>query len=152
MQSKYSFIISIISFISIIIFFIFLEKDYLSGKDCTCSNVISQNTFFIFILLIIIFSISLFYYLHSLSLTKKNKIIFSNQNTIYSILSFEEKSFLSYIIEKNGRIEQLVLAKKYGKIKAHRLIKKLKEKNIVLVKKENNKNIIFLNKELELLM
>jgi uncharacterized membrane protein len=151
MESKYSFIISVISFISIIIFFIFLEKDYLSGKDCTCNNVISQNTFFIFLILIIIFSISLFYYLHSLSLNKKNKIIFSNQKTIFSILTLEEKSFLTNIITEKGKVEQLVLAEKYGKIKAHRLIKKLKEKNIVLVKKENNKNIILLNKELELI-
>jgi uncharacterized membrane protein len=149
---KLFLIMSLISFIGIIVFFGYLKLDKLSGTSCGCSNVISQNSFLIFFVLIIIFSINIFYYFYSLSISKKEKIILSNQNTIYSILNDDEKKLINLILKNKGVIEQKFISKKYGKIKAHRLIQKLKDKNIVFIKKINNKNIINLNKDLELIL
>lgn len=145
-------IVSLVSFLGIVVFFAYLKLDKLSGNSCGCSNVISQNSFLIFLILIIIFSINMFYYFYSLSISKKEKTILSNQKTIFSILNEDEKKLINLILKNNGVIEQKLISKKYGKIKAHRLVQKLKEKNIIFINKINNKNTISLNKDLELIL
>lgn len=152
MNRNIIFIISIISFIGLIFFFSYWQLDRLSGNTCGCPKVISQSSFMIFLILIIIFAITLFYYLYLLSISKKEKTILSNQKTLFSILNEDEKKLINKIIKNKGFIEQKVISKEYGKIKAHRLIQKLKEKNIIKVIKKNNKNKIILNKELDLVL
>lgn len=151
MKQKIILIISLISFIGLIIFFSFLQLDKLGGNSCGCSKVISQNSFLIFFTLIVIFTITLFYYLYSLSISKKEKIINSNQKTLFSILNDDEIKLINQIIKNKGNLEQKRISENYGKIKAHRLIQKLKEKNIITIDKKNNRNLINLNKDLELI-
>jgi len=92
--------------------------------------------------------VSLFYYLFSLKLTKKEDIIKSNFNLLYSILDNDEKKLFDLIQSKGGEIPQLEISKKFGKIKAHRLIEKLMSKKIVTKKRNGNNNTILINKNL----
>jgi len=142
MDKKLVLLISFISFVCLMILFNLLIYDQLSGNACTCPKVVSQNMVLFFITLSIIFTASLFYYLYSISLSKKEKIIVHNQKTIFSVLNEDEKKILKEIIKNNNVIEQKKLSKKFGKIKTHRIIKKLKEKNIVVIEKKGQENII----------
>lgn len=116
--------------------------------NCNCNNVISYNYFFVFLFLSVIFLVSLFYYLFSLKLIKKEEIIKNNFNLLYAILDPDEKKLFDLIQSKGGKIPQLEISKEFGKIKAHRLIEKLISKKIVTKKRNGTNNTIFINKNL----
>ncbi len=116
--------------------------------NCSCNNVISYNYFFMFLFLSIVFLVSLFYYLFSLKLTKKEDIIKSNFNLLYSILDNDEKKLFDLIQSKGGKIPQLEISRKFGKIKGYRLIEKLISKKIVTKKRNGINNTILINKNL----
>ena len=65
-----------------------------------------------------------------------------------SILDKDENKVLDILINNKGEMPQAELSKKYDKIKAHRILKKLKEKNIIDIKKDGKNNIIILKQEL----
>ncbi len=141
--------IGLVSFLTLIINLSFLLADKFEVATCGCPKMVSQNFVGLFILLSFIFVSCLFYYLFSLKIEGKNRIIKSNIDVLYSILDDNEKNLLGKIILNNGFIEQSDISKEYGKIKSHRLVKKLEEKNIVFVIKNGKKNIIELKKELK---
>jgi hypothetical protein len=126
-----------------------LVFDRLAVKDCGCPKVVSHNFVGIFVLLSVIFVASLFYYLFTLKIDQKQKIISSNIKTLYSILDEDEKHLFDMIIANSGSINQSDVSKKYGKIKAHRLTQKLKQKNVVYIIKERNQNKIFIKQNLK---
>ena len=66
-----------------------------------------------------------------------------------SILDDDENKVLDLLIKKDGEMPQATLSKSHGKIKAHRILKKLEEKNIIDIKKEGKTNKIILKKELK---
>jgi uncharacterized membrane protein len=149
MNKKIFLIISFISLIILLTLTNLLVFDKLEVKGCGCPKVISHNQVIFFIILSVIFISSLFYYLFNLTINKKENVIQSNINTIYSILEKDEKKVFDMIISNKGKIEQTEISKKYGKIKAHRLVQKLKTKNIINVIKKGSKNNITLKKNLE---
>ncbi|MFW6283574.1 MAG: helix-turn-helix transcriptional regulator, partial [Minisyncoccales bacterium] len=65
-----------------------------------------------------------------------------NLDTIYSILDKEEKEVLEEVVREDGEINQTEISEKHGKIKAHRIIKKLQEKKIIDIKKTGRTNKI----------
>ena len=137
-----------VSFLALIALTILLLGDRFSVQDCGCPKVVSHNLIFIFIFLAIIFVACLFYYFFSLKIEKKERIISKNMEVLNSILDKSEKNVLDLIVKNNGKVEQSVISKKYNKLKAHRILKKLQEKNILDIKKEGKTNKVILKKEL----
>lgn len=149
MNKKIFLILSLISFLLFIILINLLILDRLEVKGCGCPKVVSHNQVVIFVFLSIIFVGSLFYYLFTLKIDQKQKIINSNINTLYSILDEDEKKLFDIIIKNDGEINQTEISKKFGKIKAHRIIQKLKQKNILYVVKKGTQNKIYLKQNLK---
>lgn len=144
---KLYLIVSLISIILLLILSALVIFDKIELKSCACPNVVSNNLLALFIILSVIFVSTLFYYLFTLKINQKEKIIKSNFNIIYSILDDDEKKLFDLIVLNKGKINQLDVSKKFGKIKGHRLIQKLKLKNIIKIKKTGSRNQIYLKKE-----
>src|SRR6056297_2959557 len=143
-------IISGISFILLIIFLSLLLGEHLKVEGCGCPHMVSQNFIFLFIVLSVIFVGGLLYYLLSIKIEKKDKKVKFNVNTIMQFLDDDEKKILKQIKDKQeGKMLQSEV-KGLTKIKKHRAIKKLKEKNIVKVEKSGNKNKVKLNENFDL--
>ncbi len=111
--------------------------------------MVSQNFIILFITLSIIFIGGLVYFLLSLQINKKEKIINKNMEILYSILDNDEKNLLEFLIKNNGKINQKDLSTKIGKLKAHRTIKKLKQKKIIEITKYGKNNLVKLKRELK---
>lgn len=148
MRKEVILLIGCFSFIIFVILLNLLLADQFEVTSCTCPKMVSHNFMWIFVTLSVIFIGCLLYYLFTSKIENKNKVIKQNFKILYSILDVQEKEILNKLIEKNGEIEQSELSEVYGKIKAHRLIKKLEEKNIINVKKQGKNNLIELKKEL----
>ncbi len=144
-----SLIISSISFILLITFLSLLLGEHFQTKTCGCPKMVSQNFIMLFIILSILFIGGLVYYLLSLQIEKKEKIINKNIEILYSILDKDEQNLLNFLIKNNGKINQNDFAKKIGKLKAHRIIKKLEQKKIINIIKQGKNNLIKLKKELK---
>jgi len=142
-------IISAISFILLILFLSLLLGEHFETKSCGCPKMVSQNFIILFIILSIIFIGGLVYFLLSLQIERKEKIINKNMEVLYSILDKDEQNLLDFLIKNNGEINQNDLAKKIGKLKAHRIIKKLKLKQIINIIKKGKNNLIKLKTELK---
>lgn len=138
-----------ISFLTLIILLSLLLGDKFKIQSCGCPRVVSHNFILLFIALATIFVGCLFYYLFSLKIERKERIISKNMEILNSILDRDEKNVFNLIIRNKGEIEQSLLSKKYDKIKAHRILKKLKEKNIIDINKEGKINKVVLKKELK---
>lgn len=138
-----------LSFITLVTFLSLLLADKFQVRGCGCPKVVSHNFIWLFIILAIIFVASLLHYLFSLKIEKKEKIISKNFEVLNSILDKDEKNFLDIIAKNKGEMPQSKLSKKYDKIKAHRTLKKLQEKNIIDIKKQGKTNKITLKKELK---
>ena len=142
-----SLIISSISFILLIIFLSLLLGEHFQVESCGCPKMISQNFIFLFIFLSIIFIWGLIYYLLSLKLEKKEKKVRFNVKTIMKFLDKDEKMVLNQI-----KKEEILQSSIQGlsKLRKHRAIKKLQEKEILKIKKIKNQNKIKLNENFEL--
>ncbi len=142
-----SLIISSISFILLIIFLSLLLGEHFQVESCGCPKMISQNFIFLFIFLSIIFIGGLIYYLLSLKLEKKEKKVRFNVKTIMKFLDKDEKMVLNQI-----KKEEILQSSIQGlsKLRKHRAIKKLQEKEILKIKKIKNQNKIKLNENFEL--
>ena len=143
-----SLIISAISFILFVLFLSLLLGEHLQIKSCGCPRMISQNFVFLFIFLSITFIGGLLYYLLSLRIEKKERKVRFNVETIMDFLDKDEKKILN-LLKNNREILQPEI-KGLSKVRKHRAIKKLKEKDIVRVKKIGNKNKIKLNENFEM--
>lgn len=141
-------IIGGIAFLTLVVFLSLLLGDKFQVQSCSCPKVVSQNFIFLFIILATIFIGSLLYYLFSLKIDEKESTISKNIEVINSILNSDEKEVLVLIAKNKGEIEQSKVSKKYDRIKAHRILKKLQEKNIIDIKKEGKTNKVILKKEL----
>ena len=144
-----SLIISSISFILLIVFLSLLLGEHFQTQSCGCPKMVSQNFIILFIILSVIFIGGLVYYLLSLQIEKKENIINKNMEVLYSILDKDEQNLLDFLIRNNGTINQNDLSKKIGKLKSHRIIRKLEQKKIINITKQGKNNLIKLNRELK---
>jgi uncharacterized membrane protein len=145
-----SLILSGISFILLVVFLSLLLGEHFQIESYGCPSMVSQNFILLFIALSVIFIGGLIYYLLSLQIEKKNKKVKFNIKTIIKFLDDDEKKILNQVNEnRNKEILQSDI-KGLSKLRKHRAIKKLKEKNILEVKKLGNKNKIKLNENFEL--
>jgi len=136
-------IISALSFILLIIFISLLLGEKFQVKSCGCPQMVSQNFIMLFILLSVIFVGGLVYYLLSLQIQKEEEKLEFNISTIMKFLDNDEKEILNQINKNNGWILQSDL--KGDKVRKHRALKKLREKDIIDIRKMGNKNKIKLN-------
>jgi len=141
--------ISAISFILLITFLSLLLGEQFQIRSCGCPKMVSQNFIFLFILLSVIFVAGMVYYLLSLQLEKKEKVINFNLETIMKFLDNDEKDILNQIKKKDKPILQSEI-KKLTKLRTHRALKKLKDKEIITTKKIGKMNIVQLNKNFTL--
>src|SRR6056297_3086540 len=142
-------IISGISFILLIIFLSLLLGEHLKVEGCGCPHMVSQNFIFLFIVLSVIFVGGLLYYLLSIKIEKKDKKVKFNVHTIMQFLDKDEKKILKQLDKNNKEMPQSNI-KELSKLRKHRAIKKLNEKEIVSIEKKGNKNKIKLNENFEL--
>ena len=75
-------------------------------------------------------------------------------HNIYSTLQFldnDERALVKVLIENKGVIKQALLNKNAGmdKVKIHRVLKRLEEKNVIIKEKDGKINIIKLNDKLQ---
>jgi len=136
------------SFLTFVVLLSLLLADKFQVRGCGCPKVISHNYIFIFITLSVIFVASILYFLFSINIDKKTKIITNNRNVLYSILGDDEKELLDFLISNDGQSSQQKLSGVFTKLKAHRLIKKLEDKNIITVKRDGKNNVVYLRQEL----
>lgn len=141
-------VIGSISFLVLIVFFSLILGNRFHFKDCPCPKVIPHNFVWLFIGLSVVFVGSLLYYLFSIKISEKEKTIKKNIEVIYSILDEDEKKVLDLLVKNKGKLKQLELSDRYGKTKAHRIIKKLEDKKIVEIIKTGRINQIKLRKGL----
>ena len=141
-------IVGVLSFLVLIISLSLLLGEKFEVKSCGCPRMVSHNFIYLFIILAVVFVASLLYYLFSLKIDAKGKIINKNIKLLFSILDDKEREVLQLVIESDGVLSQNIISKKYGKAKASRIVKKLVDKKIVSVRKFGRKNDIMLNKEL----
>ena len=144
-----SLIVSGVSFILLIVFLSLLLGDQLEVRSCGCPHVIQQNFVWIFIVLGMVFMGGLIYYLLSLKIDKKDQKVRFNIGTIMQFLDEDEKKIIKQL-QKNDKDMHQSDIKDLSKLKKHRAIKKLRDKNIVEVEKQGNKNKIKLNENFEL--
>jgi len=142
-----SLIVSSISFILLIIFLSLLLGEHFQTENCGCPKMVSQNFIILFIVLSVIFIGGLIYYLLTLKLEEKDKKVKFNVKTIMKFLDSDDKKILNQI--KKGEILQSKI-KGLSKLRKHRAIKKLQEKEILKIEKIKNKNKIKINKNFEL--
>lgn len=138
-----------ISFLLLIIFLSLLLGNQFQPHSCGCPKVVSNNFIWLFILLAGVFVSCLLYYLFSLKIDSKEKTINKNMEILYSILDKDEKDVLKMLIAFKGELNQNEISKKYGKLKSHRIIKKLEEKGIIDTSKFGKTNKIKLKQELK---
>jgi len=137
------------AFLVFVICLTLLLGNQLQPQTCGCPHVISHNFIWLFIILAVIFVGSLIYYLLSLKISAKEGIINKNIEILHTILDSEEEKVLNKLGANKGEIEQSKISQMFDKIKAHRVIKKLKQKGIIEISKSGKKNKIKLNKELK---
>lgn len=143
-------IIGGLAFILLIIFLSLLLGDHFQTPSCGCPDMVSQYFIIIFIILAVIFVASLLYYLFSLRIDAKQNIMNKNIEVIYSILDNDEKKVIEKLINNKGVIEQNKISDIFGKIKSHRILKKLINKKLIDVEKKGKTNTIKLKKELRI--
>jgi hypothetical protein len=149
MKTRYIvLVIGGIAFIALIISLSLLLGNKFQPQTCGCPKVISNNFVYLFVILGIVFAICLLYYLFSLRINEKDKIIGKNVEFMYSILDDEEKEVLKMIVKSKGEISQQEISKRFGKIRAHRVLKKMQDKKIISVIKDGKTNKIKLNDEI----
>jgi len=148
MNNKWALFLSFLSLAGILFLMNLILFNKITTHNCNCTNVISYNYLFIFIILSLIFISFLYYYLFSLKLNQKKKIIENDFKIIYSILEPLEQKLFDLLLISGGSLPQSEISKKFGKLKGHRLINKLLDKNIVTKKKKGLKNKIIINTNL----
>lgn len=142
-------LIGLASFVIFVISLTLLLGEKFEVKSCGCPKMVSNNFVYLFIILSIIFVASLVYYLFSLKIDAKEKVINKNIELLYKILDKDEKKVLDKIIKQKGQIEQSKISEELGKLKVHRTLKKLEQKGIITIEKKGRTNIIKLNEELK---
>ncbi len=148
MKNKTHLIIGAFAFILLIVFLSLLLGDKFQVTSCGCPNVVSQYFIYIFITLAIVFIYCLLHYLFSLKIDAKQCVISKNMEILYAILDNDERSTLDELVKNNGELDQSDLSKKYNKLKAHRIIKKLLDKGLIDITKSGKTNKIKLKSEL----
>jgi uncharacterized membrane protein len=89
------------------------------------------------------------YYLFSLKIHSKEETIEKNMEILYKILDNDEKKIIKNLVNNKGRLAQFKISGKLGKVKSHRVVKKLEEKGIINIEKRGKNNIIRLTKNLQ---
>jgi uncharacterized membrane protein len=142
-------VIGALSFILFVVLLSLLLSDKFNSQSCGCPKVVERNFVYIFIVLSAIFIGSFVYYLTSLKIDNQKEIISKNISLVLNFLDNNEREILNQIIENNGEILQSDLTKKFGKLKSHRMIKKLESQRVIEVKNEGKTNKIYLKPELK---
>jgi hypothetical protein len=72
-------------------------------------------------------------------------------STLIQFLNKDEKKIVEKIIEENGKIYQSELSRieGIGKLKSHRIIRRLEDRNVIEIEKHGKTNIIKLKKEIK---
>ncbi len=109
--------------------------------------MVSQNFIVLFIILSVIFVSGFVYFLLSLQLEKKQEKLEFNLETIIKFLDKDEKKILNRVKEE-GEIKQSKIA--LSKVRVHRAVKKLWEKDLIKKEKYGRTNKLKLNKKFDL--
>ena len=150
MKKEVSLIASGLSFMVFVVLLSLLLADQFNTNDCTdyCPDVVSHNFIVIFVALAITFVGSLSYYLATLKIEIRDEDVKKNVNLVLTFLDADEKKILKEIIDSEGQMMQSRLTKKFGKLSTHRIVQRLKNKQIVHVGKYGKTNKITLKEEL----
>ncbi|MBN2421725.1 HTH domain-containing protein [Candidatus Woesearchaeota archaeon] len=127
---------------------LYVDNAIMRGNACGCIIPIP-------IMMVILSSLGIFvgsftsYYLTGKH-NKEKKDFKKNIESILGFLEKEPKLIIQKIIENKGKINQSDIEKKtnLSRVKIHRIIKKLKLKNIIFIEKNGKSNIVKLSDEL----
>jgi hypothetical protein len=113
-----------------------------------------ENTpFYYFIPLFGFFGVavgSAIYFIISTDLEKKDQIIQFNTDVILKLLDPDERKVINKIVESNGKVSQAEITYMDGftKVKAHRIVERLVQKDILTKEAMGKMRLIRINKEL----
>ncbi|MFA5764155.1 MAG: hypothetical protein WC915_05095 [archaeon] len=91
------------------------------------------------------------FFFMSVKLEKQNDNLENVTQTLIQFLNKDEKKIVEKIIENDGKIYQSELSRieGIGKLKSHRIIRRLEERNVIEIEKHGKTNIIKLKKEIK---
>lgn len=92
-----------------------------------------------------------FYIILNATLEKQKQTAKANLNTLLKFLDKNDKEIIKLLIEKGGMTTQTEIAKinNMGRLRAHRMVRKLEEKGIIHVEKHGKINMVRLTEELK---
>lgn len=98
----------------------------------------------------IIIGAIVFFFMTSKLDNKKNDLE-KVTNALIQFLNKDEKKIVTKLIENNGQILQSELSRieDIGKLKSHRIIRRLEERNVIEIEKHGKTNIIKIKKEIK---
>ncbi len=93
---------------------------------------------------------AIIFYFMSTSLQKKQKSLKRNTKMILNFLSKDEQTIVKKILSEKDNVLQSDISRLegIGKLKSHRILQKLKDRNIVKIEKFGKTNIVKLNKNI----
>jgi len=141
--------IGVISFVALVICLIMLLGNKLAPETCGGLDVIQESFVYIFIFFTSVFIGCFVYYLLSLKIAVQQNIINKNIKMVMDFLDDDERKVLKEIINANGLMLQSELTQKFGKLKTHRIIRRLQQKNVVTISDIGKTNEIKIKPELK---
>ena len=126
---------------------LYAQTHIIEGSVCSCTLPIPLliPTFASFGLLIGLISYSLLLPLRARKLSKKLDLFLDMLDPL-------EKVVIKAIIENNGKVSQASISRKIGKLKAFRVLQKLKSKGIIEKEKFKKTNMIILKEKFKKLL
>ncbi len=136
---------------SVVIVFVTESHSDISASNGFMQFLVDQHIWIMASLVIISASFG-FFWAHILYKQVENTSKTSNTavNLVLEFLSKEEKNIVNYLIRKEGRAKQSELSKIEGmnKVKVHRTLQKMKEKNLVMISSEGKVRKVSFRKEI----
>jgi len=157
MDKDKKLILLTITFISL---FIFISTSLIFSLHLKTENKLISPLFTPFVkysvqFVIILVSLSIFvggliFYMMLKKLEKTKEVIKMDINILLKLLNKDEKLIIEKLINSKGKILQSEVSRSEGlnKVKAHRILSKLRERGVIKLEKYGKTNIVYLSKDI----
>ena len=146
--------------VCIIALFIFISTSLIFSFHLKTENKLVTPLFTPFIkysiqFIIVLISLSVFiggfiFYIMLRKLEKTKEIVKSDINLMLKLLNKDERLIVEKLVNSKGKILQSEVSRTEGlnKVKAHRILSKLKERGVIRLEKYGKTNLVYLSKDI----
>ncbi len=157
MDKDKKLILLTITFISL---FIFIFASLIFSLHLKTENKLISPLFTPFVrynaqFIIILISLSVFiggliFYIMLKKLEKTKEIVKIDINILLKLLNKDERLIIEKLVNSKGKILQSEVSRTEGlnKVKAHRILSKLKERGVIKLEKYGKTNVVYLSKDI----